>query len=574
MLAFVLLVPLFFQAPPAQAANPALVEAQTLIDQGDLSGAETQVRAYVAGHPDDAQTHYLLAYILFRRSDPKASLAEYAEAAKHSPPGALDLAAMGSDYFLLEDYPSADKALAESVRADPGNASAWYYLGRTRYNEKRFADSAEALHTSLKLTPGNARALDYLGLSYEGLGKIEDALSAYQAALATGTKEPGPYLDLGTLLTQNNRPAEGVPHLEAALRISPQDPQAHRELGKAYLLLNRLPEARAELEKASELSPENAPVHFLLAQVCRKLGLADKAQQEASRYAALTGAHSAPDTPLAEARSLLDAGKPGDAERVVRAYLAEHKNSADGHYLLGYVLFKEQRAKDSLAEYTEAARYRTPRPADLEVVASDYVLLKDYPDADKWYTKAVEWNPEDALGWYYLGRTKYNENRFDEAVAAFERCLKLQPKDVKAEDNLGLAYEGLNRTEEAMAAYRQAIEWQASETQKNAGPYLDLGSLLVETGKATEGLPHLRQALAISPGDFRVHRQLGKAYTRLNDLEKARAELEKAIELAPDNAPIHSMLAQVYRRLGLTEKAKLENERYAKLTSGNSSSEN
>jgi tetratricopeptide (TPR) repeat protein len=570
MLAFVLLVPLFFQFPPA----PPLVEAQTLIDQGDLSGAETQVRAYVAGHADDSRAHYLLAYILFRRSEPKASLAEYSEAAKYSPPGALDLAAMGGDYFLLEDYPSADKALAESVRVAPGNASAWYYLGRTRYNEKHFSEAVEALRTSLKLEPGNARASDYLGLAYQGLGKIEDALSAYQAALETGTKEPGPYLDLGTLLTENNRPAEGVPHLEAALRISPQEPQAHRELGKAYMLLNRLPEARAELEKASGLSPENAPVHFLLAQTYRKLGLADKAQQETSRYVALTGAHSAPDTPLAEARALLDAGKPADAERLVRAYLAEHKNSADGHYLLGYVLFKEQRAKDSLAEYTEAARYRTPRPADLEVVASDYVLLKDYPDADKWYTKAVEWNPEDALGWYYLGRTKYNENRFDEALAAFERCLKLQPKDVKAEDNLGLAYEGLNRTEEAMAAYRQAIEWQASETQKNAGPYLDLGSLLVETGKAAEGLPYLRQALAISPADFRVHRQLGKAYTRLNDLENARAELEKAIELAPDNAPIHSMLAQVYRRLGFTEKAKLENERYAKLTSGNSSSDN
>ncbi len=64
------------------------------------------------------------------------------------------------------------------------------------------------------------------------------------------------------------------------------------------------------------------------------------------------------------------------------------------------------------------------------------VLLKDYADADKWFTKAVAWNPRDALGWYYLARTKYNENRFAEAISGFRKCLALNGKDVKAEDNL------------------------------------------------------------------------------------------------------------------------------------------
>jgi len=67
-----------------------------------------------------------------------------------------------------------------------------------------------------------------------------------------------------------------------------------------------------------------------------------------------------------------------------------------------------------------------------------------------------------------------------------------------------------------------------------------------------------------------VHRQLGKAYTHLGQLEKAGAELEKAVELAPENAPVHFMLAQVYRRRGLLDKAKMESERYAALTGAKS----
>ena len=464
------------------------------------------------------------------------------------------------------------------MESAPGDASARYYLGRAKYNEKRFADAVRIFTECLALDPRNAKAADYLGRSYEALGKSEEALAAYRRAVALDAgAAPGnaePYLDLGTLLVENGQPGDALAYLQQAAGIAPGDWRVHRGLGKAYLQLNRLPEARAELRKAVSLAPENAPLHFLLAQALRKSGMEDQARAETERYNALTGAHSSPDSPLAEARSLLQSGKLDEAERVTRRYLEIHRSSADGHYLLGYILFKKQDPKSSLAEYTEAARYRTPGAAELEAVAGDYVLLKDYPDADKWFTKAVEWNPKDALGWYYLGRTKYNENRFEEAAGAFEQCLKLDPRNVKAEDNLGLSFEGLDQIEKALAAYRTAIDWQKDARDQNDGPLLDLGSLLVNTDRPEEGLPYLLEAARISPEDYRIHRQLGKAYAHLNQLEKARSELEKAVQLAPQNAPVHFMLSQVYRRQGLLDKAKFESERYTALTGTRSSAEN
>ena len=561
-------------------ANPEvlLVEAQSFVDAGNLSEAENTVRRYLADHANSADGHYLFGYILFRQANAKASLEEYRQGALYRTPAALDLEVMGCDYFLLEDYAAADQWLTKSVELDPRDAQARYYLGRTKYNEKRFDEAVHAFTECLTLDARNVKAADNLGLAYEGLGKTEEALAAYRNAVALDTATPsrslGPYLNLGTLLAENARASEALPYLEHAAQIAPGDARAHRELGKAYLALNRLDDAKRELEKTVAIEPESAPAHFLLAQADRKRGLAEDARVETERYTALTGAHSAPDTPLAEARSLLNLGKFIEAERVMRWYLEVHKTSAEGHFLLGYVLFKKQDAKGSLEEYTEGAKYQTPGAADLEVVASDYVLLKDYPDADKWFTKAVEWNPKDVLGWYYLGRTKYNENRFEEAIHVFQQCLKLDSRNVKAEDNLGLSYEGLNRNEEAFAAYRTAIEWQRDAVEKNSGPYLDLGSLLVETGRVEEGLPHLLEAVRLSPDDYRTHRQLGKAYTRLDQLDKARAELEKAVELAPQNAPVHFMLAQVYRKQGLMDKVKAETDRYTALTGTRSAPEN
>ena len=552
----------------------ALSEIQSLVDSGKFSDAEGAARQYLDTHKTSADAHYLLGYILFKEDNPKPSLAEYAEGAHYRVPSALDLEVIGCDYFLMEDYAAADKWLTRSLELERKNALALYFLGRTKYNQKHFEDAVHLFTECLELDPKNAKAEENLGLSYEQLGRNEDAIKAYRAAISLGAdstpRNAGPYLDAGSLLLTNERPSEALPYLIQAVQIADKDSRAHRELGKAYLFSDQFAAAQMQLEKAAELDPQSGPTHFLLGQVYRKRGSFEKARIENERYLALTGGHSSPDDPLTEARSLLDLGRLRDAEQVTRRYLEVHKNSADAHYLLGYILFKEQNAKASLAEYTEGAKYRKPSAYDLEAVACDYVLLQDYADADKWFTKSLEWNPGNLQTLYYLGRAKYNENRFEEAISIFMQCLKLDPKNVKAEDNLGLSYEALGRTEEAMAAYRMAISWDTKATARDSGPYIDLGTILVGNDRSSEAVPYLLEALQISPQDLRAHRELGKAYLHLNELDKAQAELEKSVQLAPQSAPAHFILAQVYRKRGLLEKARVETERYSALAGAHS----
>lgn len=355
-------------------------------------------------------------------------------------------------------------------------------------------------------------------------------------------------------------------------------------------------------ESVCAASPQSAPIKTL-----------DPASQNRSQATAGARNSSEPspslDPILAEATSLADKGMAAEAERRVRQYLAVHPDSANAHFLLGHILFRELqaegrlesqlalqiqapaggvkvlsansseakdldgKAKASLAEFTAGAKYHVPTAADLKVVAFDYVLLGDYFDADKWLTKMLEWAPNDSDGWYHLGRTKYSENRFAEAISAFQQCLKLDPKNLKAEDNLGLSFAGIGRNEEAAAAYQQAIDWQAQFTFKNPGPYIDMGSLLIDENRPQDALTFLLQATKIAPRDSRAHELLGKAYTRLEELPKAQAELEKAIELSPQIPNLHCMLAPVYRKQGLDEKAEIEFDRCAAMAGSHSTPE-
>ena len=285
------------------------------------------------------------------------------------------------------------------------------------------------------------------------------------------------------------------------------------------------------------------------------------------------------DEALSHVTALLQAGKVGEAEGDVRAYLKTHPKSGRAHFLLGYILFDEIHvrfteqekqqgkgfeyndqvgvslqhfrnalARASLAEYTAGARTRKPSAFDLKIVALDYVLLKDNIAADKWLSLSLRWNPKDAQGWYYLGRTKYSESQFPAAIEAFEQCLELEPKNVAAEYNVGLSYAGLGQDDQAIQAYQNAIAWQADSKTKSAEPYVLLASIYLDENRPAKAVPNLRQAVLIAPQAARAHEELGKAYSLLHQLPQAEAQLLDAVHLAPKNAPMHCMLGQVYRQ--------------------------
>lgn len=323
-------------------------------------------------------------------------------------------------------------------------------------------------------------------------------------------------------------------------------------------------------------------------------------QQPAPSSSPLANPVDAQDA-LLNAKALLEKGAVNEAAHNVRQYLSQHPDSADAHFLLGYILFRdiqanaraqasspsenqqnvsrsnpgsrEAIAKASLAEFTQGAKYHDPSAFDLKIVSLDYVLLSDYVAADKWLTRALEWHPEDAEGWYDLGRIKYNENRFEEAVSAFQKCLNLRPRDVKAEDNLGLAYSGLGQVEKAMTAYANAMGWQDQAHSNDPGPFIDMASLLLDQNRSEESIPYLRKAVETAPSDSKPHELLGKAYSRLNQFAAAQAELEKAIELGPGNPNLPCMLGPVYRKQGLIDKAKAQFDRCAALNGTHSSAE-
>jgi tetratricopeptide (TPR) repeat protein len=284
----------------------------------------------------------------------------------------------------------------------------------------------------------------------------------------------------------------------------------------------------------------------------------------------VSGRCQAPSDPLAGPRSLADQGQLAEAEADVKAYLKGNADSADAHFLLGYILFREMKGRESLAEFTAGAKFRRPGVNELKIVASDYILLDDFVDADKWFTEAVTESPNDANGHYLLGRTKFNENDYRGAIASFERAIELHPRYVEAENNIGLAWRELSDPEKARAAFETAIQWQGTNPV-DAQPFLNLGKLYGDQHQPDKAISYLNRAADLAPVNPTVHEELSHVYAAQKDLPKAQSELEKAIALAPNISSLHYQLGQIYRRQGQTAKAQHEFDLTAKLSGSHSS---
>lgn len=255
------------------------------------------------------------------------------------------------------------------------------------------------------------------------------------------------------------------------------------------------------------------------------------------------------DALLFEGKCLVNLSKFEEAGAALERYLKTHAKSDDAEYLLAYVRFRQNRPKESLALMHAATALRSPTADDLKIGALDYVLMGDYADAGRYLEEAVRIAPENLEARYHLGRVRYQENRFDDAIAAFRSVLERDPGNVRAQDNLGLCFEAKNQMEDAVAAYQRAIALDQKALSRSAQPYLDLGALLIKTSRPEEGIASLRQAAEIDPKSGPVHYQLGKAYFDLRRYPEAQQAAEEAARLDPKDSATHYLLGRIYQRL-------------------------
>jgi len=113
----------------------------------------------------------------------------------------------------------------------------------------------------------------------------------------------------------------------------------------------------------------------------------------------------------------------------------------------------------------------------------DKKLSKSWKTAEANFERAVSKNPTLYEAHSDLGYCLRKQGRYDEALAAYDRALEIQPRYAEAIEYRAEAYLGLNRLDEAKQAYMLLFKGQSDQ----APPLLEAMQQWVEAHSANPG---------------------------------------------------------------------------------------
>ena len=248
---------------------------------------------------------------------------------------------------------------------------------------------------------------------------------------------------------------------------------------------------------------------------------------------------SVPSGPLAAAIALHQQGQLGQARLGYGAILASDSGNAAAHHYLGLLEHQSGNPMAALPHLRTAAQSETAEPFYWVNLGN---LLKDLQrpqEAEAAYQRALALEPGEALALYNLGHLYQLYGRWSEAAARFGQATAAQADFVLAWQKLAAMELRANRREQALAAAERAVALAPDD----AASWFHLADALGRFQRWPESLEALERSLALQPQFAEAWNNLGLARKQQGDRAGAKAAFEAALEQAPPNDPANASLA-------------------------------
>ena len=225
-------------------------------------------------------------------------------------------------------------------------------------------------------------------------------------------------------------------------------------------------------------------------------------------------------------------------------------SAAELRALAGAVEFLHGHMDRAAAAFRESDATAPLGDPDRFTWAMALVNLGDDQPAREQLTRLSDSHPGRPLYLYWLGRIDYDQRRYLEAVAKFNRVIGLDPASVRAYDSLGLALDMSGQPEKARESFRKAVELNRKLATPSCWPPHDLGALLLRLQQLKEAEDGLRESLRYDPKFAMAHYHLGRTLEAEGRDGEAIEEYRNATSHDPVVIEAFYSLGQLCRRHG------------------------
>ncbi|MFH1756225.1 MAG: tetratricopeptide repeat protein [Candidatus Latescibacterota bacterium] len=192
-----------------------------------------------------------------------------------------------------------------------------------------------------------------------------------------------------------------------------------------------------------------------------------------------------------------------------------------------------------------AATAEPPRLVTFEEAEAAYIDRR-YHDAVDLFTQYTHRKSENSWGHYMLGLSAWKVGEYQIAESAFEKSLELDPRHAKSWINLGRVLLDTGRPGEAFAKIDEAL---ALDSQSNAA-YRLRGRAYHQMGQPERAIDMYRQAIQIDEQDAWSMNNMALIFIEEGLFYDALPPLARAIELRDDIAVFHNNLGMALEHAG------------------------
>jgi tetratricopeptide (TPR) repeat protein len=279
----------------------------------------------------------------------------------------------------------------------------------------------------------------------------------------------GQLIDAAKTHLINNEPEAALELSRRVLEIKPNSAAGYMLRGDAYRLMGDLEIARESYEKASEYAE-------LFLEPLRRLGEMHGATGDTEGHL--------------HCLERMDQISPLNVERKV--------DMGELHLTLGH-------AEAAQALFDTAVQIAKEEISRITSRIAALYMDKDPPLAEKYLRRSLaakgkDLSREDLNTFNQLGINLRQQGRWKDALAEYEKALRIAPDDEHLYYNMGMANAEGRNFPAARADMERALELNRSLPMESPGIAYNIGLVFMNAGSRKEAERHLRAALHLDPG--------------------------------------------------------------------------
>ena len=460
------------------------------------------------------------------------------------------------------------------VQAHPNHLPARKLLAEVQLKQGRPASAIENLDRVQEQGQRDPHYLALLGQAELQRGDFKKATELFEKAAVIVPDAAGLRTALGVTRMSAGDTERAIAEMEAATRLDSKSTQAGITLVLAELKLKHFDKALAAVSKLEQAHPNDAQIQNLKGGVYASKGDVGPARAAFSKALQLQPTLVGAAVNLAQLE--LGAGKPDEAQKVLRTLLEKDPGSVSGMMAMGDLLVALKKPADATVQFEKAM---AAAPADaaparrlaehlvqtgdtgkaLSVVrkavvahSTDAGLLdlqgrlqaqaKDYNGALETYSKLASLVPDSPVPLLRLASVQRAAGNHNGALDTLKKAAVLAPKNPEVQINLA---EQLARSGQLQPALAIATQLQKSQPKLGAGFALE-ASLQLSAGKPEAAIKPLEQALALNGNSSLMMTQLLTALQRSGKVKEAEARAAQWLKRHPNDDLVHLQMAETH----------------------------